>query len=133
MRRRTRSGFSLLEVMIAASLFLLALAGTLTAMSTARQLKEDQRVLTVGINLAEAQMEQLLVLPNGSALLTAGAEIAGPQFEAGGTVTSTGFFRTAWIVSSDTPLSGLRRLTVFVRWTDGSGRDREFSLVTDRT
>ncbi len=134
MRHTTRSGFSLLEVMIAASIFLVALAGTLTAMSSSRQIKEDQRVLTVGINLAEAQMEQLLVLPNGSSLLNGGAEVAGPQYAAdGSTVAAGGFFQTAWVVVNDTPLAGLRRLTVFVRWIDGGGRAREFTLVTDRT
>ncbi len=127
-------GFSLLEVIFSSTIFITALTGVVSAIGTSRQIKEDHRMLTQALHLAEGQIEQLLVLPNGAAQLTSDVEVAGSRYDIDGAVVPAGgIFTTAWVVQADTPVTGLRRINVVVRWTDGQGRARKFSLTTDRT
>lgn len=133
MSARRRRGFSLIEVLISSTIFIVALTGVVSAIGTSRQIKEDQRMLTQALNLAEAQVEQLLVLSSESPLLNQVSEVAGTGYSVDGVVVPSGaVFTTAWTVRRNVPAPGLLRMNVVVRWTDGNGRARSFSLTTDR-
>ncbi len=56
-----RTGFSLLEVMVAGALFLVTISGVLSATSTATATFEHQRKLTQSMSVAEFSLEELLL------------------------------------------------------------------------
>lgn len=120
-------GFSLIEVMISASLLLVGLAGSLAAISTYQKNVAHQRHLTQGIHIAETAMEQMLLVYPSDPLLTDGDH--GPQSydEVGHHVASGGKYNAYWSVESGIPIPGMRKLSVRVEWMEGAdGRNVEF-------
>jgi prepilin-type N-terminal cleavage/methylation domain-containing protein len=57
----TKRGFSLLEVLVAAALFLVTVTGVLSATSTATATYEHQRRLTQAMSVGEFVLEELLL------------------------------------------------------------------------
>jgi len=139
-RRRARSastrrpkapkGFSLIEVMVSSALLLLALAGTLSGMSTAIRLHANQRQATVALHVAEAELESLIVARQADARLDLGVR-ADRHFNSDGLeVASASQFL---LVTTVTPLSGidLKQVQVVVSWNN-LGTPRRVILKTMR-
>ena len=130
--RRPR-GFSMIEVIIAAALLAVGVAGILSAYSTATHLDNHQHRVSSALHVAEAVVEELLLLQQTDADLTAGSH--GPRgFDVDGNrVAGTGFYSVTWAVSAG-PHPRARRLEVKVTWTDQLGTTpRTLSLVTHRS
>lgn len=126
---RSTRGFTLLEVMISGSIFLVAFAGTMLGVTTALDLYGQHRRTTIAIQLAEGTIEELLLKLQGAPELAAGEHV-GPQFTtAGARVPSDGFYQASWHVISERPVAGMKEVEVIVDWT---GASRPVRLKTYR-
>ena len=106
-RVQRRDGFTLIEILIAMGIFTAAILGV--AISTTSVIKANQSSYstTIAINLAQDKLEELKALP---------ASLA-----SGGPVTDTingETFSRSWTVTSDSPITGMKRIDVTVTWTD---------------
>lgn len=139
-----KRGFSVIEVMMAAAIFGIGLAGIFTAFNTAGMQFEHQRHTTQGIHLAEAKMEELLLAASTDGALLPGL-IHGPAwydprgFASGScdasttgvpASTATCRYRVTW-EARPSPVPGVRILTVTTDWAE-RGQRRSVSFNTQR-
>lgn len=118
MKRRRQRGFSLLEVLSAMTLFALV-AAAVGALSTGSMLHTIQnRHASAAAQLAQQRLEDLRSLPLASiASGTSNSTVAGQAYT---TITT---------VQTNTPASGMSRITVRVNWTGPEGA-RSYAVDT---
>jgi prepilin-type N-terminal cleavage/methylation domain-containing protein len=120
-------GFSLLEVMIAGSLLAVGITATLASFDSVRNVASRNRHMTQALHAAESVAESMLALEQADAALAAGVHVTPPRrFDAVGqevdpTDTTRGIYVVSWEVVPNTPIEGLRRVTVTVDWQTGEG------------
>lgn len=132
-RRRTKRGFTLLEVMVSAAFFLVGIAGITSTISTVFSLSTRNARLTTAFRVAEWQMESLLLRPNSDAEMVVGATYGPVHYDSDGNASAsavTNGYRATWAVATG-PTASLRRVTVTVAWGDGSSL-RRWSMSTLR-
>ncbi len=78
------------------------------------------RSISEAMSLAQGKVEELRTMPTESADLAAGTHVDGADL---------GTFRRQWIVDADTPVSGMRRITVRVGFPTTSA-DSTVTVVT---
>lgn len=123
-RGRASRGFTLVEVIVAGTFFLVSFAGMVTGISYATKQYEHQRNLTSAIAVCETVMEQLMLLQQNDARLTAGDtttqhyDIDGNQVAQS---SASAVFTGEWSVAGDTPLQGLRTITLTISWEESVG------------
>ena len=145
--RHLRSGFSLIEVMAAGSLFAVGIAAIFSAFSTGAALYEHQRHTTHGIHLTEARLEEILLWPNGDRQLVTGRVFGPAWFDRNGFASSKTSdcpqtfddlppaasacrYRVTWSTTSG-GVSNIRLVTVTTDWQE-RGRRRSVSFSTQR-
>jgi len=101
-----QSGFTLIEVLVAISIFTVAILGV--AMSTQSVIRANQEnyLTTIATNLAQDKMEELKANP---ASLASG----GPITDVFSGVT----FTRTWTVTPDLPVDAVTQIDVTVIWT----------------
>jgi prepilin-type N-terminal cleavage/methylation domain-containing protein len=134
---RAPSGFTLLEVLIAAVLFAVGITATLSAIDTASGLVEHEGRVTQALHIAEGNIEELLLRPRESADPTPGPH-TGRVYDSRGIATSPGVtgafapvYSTTWTVTTGALSS--RLVTLTVTWTGRAVGANSISLSTNRT
>lgn len=130
-RRRGSAAFSLIEVMVAGSIFIIGLAAMFSAFRTASNQFEHQRHVTYGLHVTEATLEELLVRQLGDPLLNGGGPVL---YDARGfltTVPAQGRYSVSWTSQPNVPLVGLRTISVTTSWAE-AGITRSVTLSTQR-
>jgi prepilin-type N-terminal cleavage/methylation domain-containing protein len=113
-------GFTLIEALTALSLFAIVLAGLTRLQVTAIETHAQARQLTAATLLAQAGLEALQQeLPAAAS----GSDPGNPLTEAG---EPGGFYYRHWARHPASPIPGLNRIEVTVRWT---GRDGERAVA----
>lgn len=136
-RRRRSSGFTLVEIIVAGTFFLVSFAGMITGISYATKQYEHQRNLTAAIAVAETVMEQIMLFQQTHDSLTAGNteerwyDINGNDLGPTGSVSASRVFTGTWTTQGDTPVTGLRTVTLTISWTESTG-ERRLSLTSVR-
>lgn len=134
MTRRSRRirgrdrGFSIIEVMIAAAVFAIGAAGSLSVLAMAQRQYRHQNQLTQAIHLAEMQMEQTVLLYRDDVVS------GGPRcFTAQGHQMSCGSheYAASWFVTSGVPIQGMKQIRVVVSWHEMAAT-KQVSLLTYR-
>ena len=122
--------FSLIEVMIASAMLSIGLAAVMTAYGSAASLESHQEKVTQAMHLAEARMEELLLMYPDDAQLGIGVN-TGSTFNADGNPGGTAFYTVGWTVAAG-PIARTRRLEVRVTWVETRGA-QELVLVSHRS
>jgi len=120
----TERGFSLLEVLVAISIFSIGLLAVATMQVSAIHGNRLSNAVTQASCLAEMQLEALKAADINSADLAAGnyQDPNNPIDENG---ANGGIFNRSWVVTDQTTLS--KALTVTVRWND-AGKPKSLVL-----
>lgn len=124
--KHKQAGFTLVEVMVALSLFSIALLGFSSA--GVNTIRDDSygRQSNVANALAQAKLEQLRSLPYSNSQWTSGTHTESGLTESGG---SGGHFTRTWVVTTDyNGHTGLRRVAVTVTWPGASHTETLASL-----
>ena len=126
-------GFTIIDAMIAAALFIITVTSIVRVMSVASTQLSHQKKMTQGINISEGVIEEmLLAYSDSSSVLTAGHH--GPYcYTLSGVVAScpAGIFSTSWDVVNDIPLVGMMQINVKTSWKE-RGRQHSVKFVTYR-
>ncbi len=122
---RKQDGFSLLEVLIAVSIFSVGLLAVASMQMTAAKGNHFSGALTEASYLAMDQMETLLSLPYTDDDLAAGGHPDPPLTESIYTVT--------WNVAEDETTDNTKTIDVTIAWTErGSPRSLSFQGIKAR-
>lgn len=116
---RDERGFTLIEVMAAATILVVALIPILLMFITSSKSTAKADYHSVGLNLAQARLEELRDVPYASVVSVNDPAII---------VDGKTFART---VTVTTPETNLKQVVVVVSWTDAAGA-RSVSLSTYR-
>lgn len=124
------TGFTLIEVSIAAAVIMVSLAGlTKGAVEYNRAMQHQARV-TQAIGCLETITEELLATLGGDPRLNPGTH--SDQFDRNGLrVSSGGYYLVNWTVTNDVPFAGQRSIKLGVKWQEPSG-SRGFSWTVNR-
>jgi type IV pilus assembly protein PilV len=110
-------GFSLIEVLIAMTIFAIGVLALAQMQITAIRGNAFSSTTTDGTTLAQDRIEQLMNSSYDDANLNAGNH--GP--------VSQGFYNVSWNVLNDTPVANTKTVNVSVTWT-ANGWNRSISL-----
>lgn len=129
---RARSGFSLLEVMIALTILAFGILGAAASQITSTKFNRDSRVRTEAAYLAEQQMEAFQAM-DGAAVEAVRTDTGYPDDPANpidpdpsdGSARS---FNRSWTITPDTPEDGVYSITVTVSWVDQLGNTLNVTL-----
>lgn len=111
-------GFSLLEVTFAASILIMGLASTAGVYNMVGNSFAHQKDMAIATTIGESFLEQVVILPQTSALLEAGSHPA-RFFNAEGRRlpnATTSKFEMAWEVTANEPVAGIKEVVVEISW-----------------
>jgi prepilin-type N-terminal cleavage/methylation domain-containing protein len=127
--RGASHGFTLVEVLVAGTIFLVSLAGVLTGMNYASRQFEHQRHMSTALAVSETTMEEILMLSQNDPELAPGVHTR--AFNNYGVEEVSGKFNAFWTVTLDVPVVGVREVVLIVRWQSGLDT-KEMKLRTVR-
>jgi len=110
------AGFSLLEILIALTVFSIASVALTLGVTTSIRANNTSEHLTQATILAQDKLEALLA--------------SGPTFAAGSDAPRSGFTRT-WTILTNTPQIGVSQINVSVSWTDYSSHTITVTTVVN--
>ena len=119
--RAVMRAFSLIEVMMAASILAVGAAAVLGAYSTTMGLIEHQRRLAAAVNVTQSKLEDLLVAGSGSALLANGGPEVVDALGRTPLLGATDTYAVRWEITPGVPASGYLQIVVETSWVESSG------------
>jgi len=114
-RCKTSAGFTLIEILVAMSIFSVAVLGLAVGATSVMRANQTSYFNTIATNIAQDKLEELkgstiAALPSCPSYTTAGCS---------DTKTSLGLtFSRSWQIIANSPTSGVNRLDVKIDWTD---------------
>jgi prepilin-type N-terminal cleavage/methylation domain-containing protein len=129
-KNRGATGFTLLEVLVAATVLWIGIAGSLSGFQTVNSVYRDQRHMTQALQIAEGVAEELLCFTSSDDYLQSGTHPEQAwQYDANAQrVSENGRYRVTWLVVPNVPVAGVRKIDVRVAWDDGDERDFTLSI-----
>jgi prepilin-type N-terminal cleavage/methylation domain-containing protein len=120
--RKSDSGFTLIEVMMAMAILGVGLLSIAVAQITAIKVASKSKNLQQAMFLAREQLDDLDALPPGSAVLQAAATIADPAnpIQVGNDPQDGTRFNRQMQVTPNTPSTNLAQVTVTVVWANAA-------------
>ena len=116
-RPRLRGGFTLIEVLVAMSIFAIAVLGLAVGATSVMRANQTGLNSTMATNWAQDKLEELKAktvsaLPSCPTYTTSGCS---DSKTASGSAVS---FSRSWQIISNSPVTGVNRIDVKVDWTD---------------
>jgi len=104
-RPRRQAGFTMIEALIGLVVFGVGILMLSQLAPRSSHIGVRARSVSEAMNLAQGKVEELRAMPSESGDLAAGTHVDAADL---------GAFRRQWVVDDDTPMSGMRRITVRV-------------------
>ena len=111
-QKNAANGFTLIEVLVAMSIFAIAVLGLAIGATTVMQANQTGLYTTIATNLAQDKLEELKA-KTAALIDTTGS----PE----NNITVSGApakFNRSWAVTSGSPVAGVKQIDVTVTWTD---------------
>ena len=103
-------GFTLVEVLIAVSIFSVGLLAVAMMLDTAIQYNSSARFITEATEIAHSQMEELMSAPYDDANLDEASSPYGPNPIAN--------YNVSWTVRENVPMPAMKTISLSVAWTN---------------
>jgi len=117
MKERTmltnQKGSSLVEIMVALVIFGIGLSMAIRSLPEGNAKTTRSRNMSIAVNLAQEKLEDLMALPYNDAELSAGNHTDADN-------PLSGHFNRSWSVVDDTPLDGMKDVSVSVTFPTAS-------------
>jgi len=110
-RLNSRAGFTLIEVLVAISIFAFGMLGLAAGAISITRANKTAQFHTMATSLAQEKLEQL------KATSATFVSSCSTSCETAPTYLGVTFTRT-WVVAANTPQAGLKQITVTVAWRD---------------
>uniref|UniRef100_A0A7C4KFG1 Type IV pilus modification protein PilV n=1 Tax=Anaerolinea thermolimosa TaxID=229919 RepID=A0A7C4KFG1_9CHLR len=121
-RRKREDGFTLIEVLMAAVILAVGLLGLAAMQTAAIKANYQAKKHTLAVALAENQIESYRNTPYASLP-------SETKTESGLVSGDVGHFTRVTTIQNDTPLAGLKTITVSVSWNDGKLRTATIKTI----
>lgn len=122
-KRQSESGFTLVEVLTALSIFAVVAAGMAKGTMASLRTNGFSKETVMGAALLQDSIEKFRAIDptTNSALLTPGehTDPNNPITSLGG---AGGYFTRTWVVTANTPRTGMSKVVVKVSWANGTTR-----------
>jgi len=115
----SKKGFTLVEVLIAVSLFAVGLLAVARMLDTAIQYNSSARSITEATEIAHSQMEQLMNSPYDDASLDEAFSPYGPN-----TIAN---YNVSWTVRENVPMSAMKTISLSVAW-NSRGENKSLTI-----
>jgi prepilin-type N-terminal cleavage/methylation domain-containing protein len=121
-----QDGFTLIEILVAISIFSFAVLGLAAGTITVVRTNQNSHLNASAINLAQAKLEDFRAMT-----ATAFATLACPSFTSAGCsdgpVASTMTFARSWQITANSPVTGVSKIDVRVNWRDYADQSLTFT------
>ena len=114
-------GFTLVEVLIAVSIFSVGLLAVAMMLDTAIQYNSSARFITEATEIAHAQMENLMSSPYDDANLEEASSPYGPNPIAN--------YNVSWSVRENVPMSAMKTISLSVTWSS-RGENKSLTIIS---
>ena len=125
-RKMNNQGFSLIEIMVAVTIFSFAVLGLAIGTVSVIQTNQNSHLQASAINLAQAKLEELRAMTS-----TAFSGLSCPSLDTTGckdtSVTSGATFARSWQITANSPVAGVSQVDVRITWTDYAFRSVAFT------
>src|SRR3990172_6459986 len=111
---RNNKGFTLVEIMIAVFILVIALLGLISVTVMVIKGNSFSKTMTAATTLAKDKMEQLKNTGYGS--LAGSTDYAKLDSTAQATQTAESIYTRTWTVTNDSPAAGMKTVEVTVQW-----------------
>jgi prepilin-type N-terminal cleavage/methylation domain-containing protein len=108
-------GFTLVEVLIAITIFCFAVLGLAIGTVSVIRSNQTSHLRASAVNLAQARLEELRAM-TGTAFSGLSCPSSTPCSDSA--VASGVTFTRQWWITTDSPVTGVNRIDVTVNWTD---------------
>jgi len=118
---RANDGFTLVEVLVAATIFVFALLGLAAGTVSILRTNNTSQLQVSAVNLAQAKIEEFRAMS-----AAAFGALACPSYTSTGcsdTPSASGkIYNRSWQITADSPVAGVSAIAVKVDWSDYSSR-----------
>jgi type IV pilus assembly protein PilV len=128
--KRSVSGFTLLEVMVALGLLAFGLLSIAAAQLGALRQSSRSKNLTHAMHLAQQQVEVFTAMGQSNLPADGTYNDANNPIASVESTTDQSTFNRRWTIASNSPLAGITAITVEVDWVDQLGSTRTTRLRT---
>jgi prepilin-type N-terminal cleavage/methylation domain-containing protein len=125
-KHRKDDGFTLVEILIAITIFSFAVLGLAIGTVSVIRTNQTSHLRTSAINLAQARFEELRAMT-----ATAFSSLACPSYTTSGcsdsSVASGKTFSRSWQITANSPVAGVNKIDVKIDWTDYTNQSLTFT------
>ena len=126
MKINNNAGFTLIEIMMAATIFSFAVLGLAIGTVSVIQTNQSSHLQTSAINLAQGKLEELKAMTK-----TAFSGLSCPSFATTGCSDSPAAsgltFSRSWQITANSPVTGVNQIDVRINWRDYTSRSVTFT------
>jgi prepilin-type N-terminal cleavage/methylation domain-containing protein len=130
MRIQNNQGFTLVEILVAITIFSVAALGLAIGTVTLTRTNADSQSRAAAINVAQARLEELKSMNSTSfaALVAACTSITSTGCADSFSASGISYSRRWWF-TKNSPVTGVNRMDVKVDWTDHGSRTLTFTAA----
>ena len=123
-RVRKQDGFSLIEILVAISIFAFAVLGLAAGTVSVTRTNQNSHLNASAINLAQAKLEELKSMTTAA---FSGLSCPSSTPCADSAVASNTTFNRQWWITANSPVTGVNRIDVNIAWTDYTSHNLSFT------
>lgn len=122
-RVKKPDGFTLVEILVAISIFTFAVLGLAAGTVSVTRTNQNSHLNASAINLAQAKLEELKAMTK-----TAFSGLSCPSSTpcSDSAVASNTTFNRQWWITTNSPVTGVNRIDVSIAWTDYTAHSLTF-------
>jgi prepilin-type N-terminal cleavage/methylation domain-containing protein len=126
MKLKNQDGFTLIEILVAITLFTFAVLGLAIGTITLTRTNHNSHLNASAINLAQAKLEEFRAMSS-----TAFSALSCPSYTSTGCsdsqVASNKTFARSWMITLNSPVTGVTKIDVKVDWQDYTSQSLTFT------